>query len=252
MPVEESFLVKRQKRISLVIPALDEAASMPAVLASVPRELVEEIIVVDNGSKDQTALAARAGGARVVSEPRRGYGFACLAGARAAVDADIIVFMDGDYSDDPSELPVVTAPLLEGQADLVIGSRTKGSREPFALLPHVRMGNALAAFFIRILFGHKVTDLGPFRAISTKALRELAPTDTGYGFPVQIQARAIARGLRVVEVPVSYRRRIGRSKISGTVRGTVLAGSAILSNIFKEYLRRGKGCQETGRHSGED
>ncbi len=225
-------------RVSLIIPALNEEASLPFVLEEVPRDAVSEIIVADNGSTDRTALAARQGGARVASEPRRGYGSACLAGAMAADRPDILVFMDGDRSDDPRELPSLIAPLVADEADLVIGSRTLGKREPGSLLPQARLGNALAGLLIRVLLGRKVSDLGPFRAVTAAAFARIGPDHPGYGFPVQTQARALALGLRVVEVPVSYRRRIGRSKISGTLRGTVLAGAAIISTILRECCRR--------------
>jgi glycosyltransferase involved in cell wall biosynthesis len=226
------------QRISLIIPALNEESSLPLVLEAIPYGVVDEVIVADNGSTDGTAKAARSAGARVAGEPRRGYGSACLAGVSAARDPDIYVFMDGDNSDDPSEIPLVLEPVLSGRADLVIGSRILGERERGALLPQARWGNALAGLMIRVPFGHRVTDLGPFRAISAAAFRSLGPDDTGYGFPVQTQVRAIARGMRVVEVPVSYRRRIGRSKISGTLKGTILAGWAIISTILRERLRR--------------
>ena len=228
--------------VSLVIPALNEAASLPRVLEDVPADLIKEVIVVDNGSTDDTASLARRWGARVIFEPRRGYGSACLAGAAAARDPEIILFMDGDYSDDPREIPLLLEAVEEG-ADLVIGSRILGRRQKGALLPQARLGNALAALLILLLFRKRVTDLGPFRAITAEAFRGLHISDTGYGFPVQTQVRALARGLRVVEVPVSYRRRIGRSKISGTLKGTILAGWAIISNILREYRLRPGGSR---------
>jgi glycosyltransferase involved in cell wall biosynthesis len=226
-------------RVCLVIPALNESASLPRVLQAVPRAVIDEIIVADNGSTDATAEMAVTHGARVVSELRRGYGSACLAGVAAADHPDIIVFMDGDWSDDPAEIPSLLAPLLDGTADIVIGSRTLGRPEKGALLPQARWGNALAGLLIRLLFKRKVTDLGPFRALTARAWDIIRPDDRAYGFPVQTQVRALARGLRVAEVPVGYRRRIGRSKISGTVRGVIMAGHGILTTIVKEYLRRG-------------
>lgn len=238
-------------RVVVVIPALDEEESLPQVLASIPRAWCHRVVVADNGSSDGTAAAAREGGALVVHEPRRGYGAACLAGVRQAGEADILVFLDADNSDDPRELPLLVAPLLRKEADLVIGSRTLGRRERGALLPHARLGNAVAGLLVRLLLGTRITDLGPFRALTAEAYRRIAPTHPGYGFPMQTQARAIALGLRVVEVPVSYRRRLGRSKISGTLRGTCLAGWAIITTILAEWWRarsrrRGAGSPSPG------
>jgi glycosyltransferase involved in cell wall biosynthesis len=228
--------------VSLIIPALNEAASLPRVLGDIPVDQVKEVIVVDNGSTDDTASIARRWGARVVFEPRRGYGSACLAGAAAARSPEVILFMDGDYSDDPREIPLLLKAVKEG-ADLVIGSRILGRRQRGALLPQARLGNALAALLILLLFRKRVTDLGPFRALTAEAFDSLGLSDTGYGFPVQTQVRALAMGLSVVEVPVSYRRRIGRSKISGTLKGTILAGWAIIFNILKEYRLRPGGSK---------
>lgn len=225
-------------RISVVIPALNEEGSLPLVLVALPEALVTEVIVVDNGSTDATARVAAEHGARVVAEPVRGYGAACLAGIAAAEAPDIVAFVDADYSDRPEELADVLAPLLAGDADLVIGSRTLGRRERGALLPHARFGNALATALIRLFFGVRFTDLGPFRAIRAGALASLRMRDRDFGWTVEMQVKAARQGLRCVEVPVSYRRRVGRSKISGTIRGTLGASRKILGTIFREALRK--------------
>ncbi|MHC4846626.1 MAG: glycosyltransferase family 2 protein [Planctomycetota bacterium] len=226
-------------RISVVIPALDEEASLPAVLAELPWSLLSEVIVADNGSRDRTAEVAREGGARVVTASRRGYGSACLAGIAALAPTDVVVFLDADHSDHADELPIVVAPILSGRADLVIGSRRLGRCEAGALLPQQRWGNRLASAMIRLLFGHATTDLGPFRAIRADALAGLGMRDPDYGWTVEMQVRALQQGLRVVEVPVSYRRRIGRSKIAGTLRGTLGAGRKILGTILLLRLKHG-------------
>lgn len=220
-----------------MIPALDELLSLPLVLADLPRTLVRDVVVVDNGSRDGTAAAAASLGCVVVDEPRRGYGSACLAGlahlAAAAHPPDLVAFLDADHSDHPEELPRLLAPFVEGCADLVIGSRALGTREPGALLPQQRFGNALAAFLIRRLYGVEVTDLGPFRVIRWDALVRIGMTDRGYGWTAEMQVKALKLGLRYAEVPVSYRRRAGRSKIAGTLRGTVGAGFKILYTVFR-------------------
>lgn len=223
--------------IAAIIPALNEASTIADVIGAIPSGVVDHVIVVDNGSTDETARVARAAGARVVREPRRGYGFACHAGAQAAGDADILVFLDGDGADDPREIPHLIDPIRAGHADLVIGSRTRGEREPGALLPHARFGNWLAARLMRWLYGLHVTDLGPFRAIRRPVLQALDMQEMTYGWPTEMMVKAARRGYRVVEVPASYRRRAGgRSKISGTLRGTVLAAYHILGTTLK-YAR---------------
>lgn len=222
--------------VEVVIPAFNEEASLPLVLADLPRPPVGRVVVVDNASTDATTAAARAGGAIVVREQRPGYGSACLAGLawlRANDPPEIVVFLDADYSDHPEELPAVIAPISAGAADLVIGSRTLGRREPGALLPQARAGNLVACTLIRLLYGHRYTDLGPFRAIRWEALERLAMRDTDFGWTAEMQVKALRAGLRITEVPVSYRRRVGVSKITGTLRGTVLAGSKILLTVLR-------------------
>jgi len=222
-------------RVVVVIPALDEEEAIGKVLGEIP-PVVEEVIVVDNGSRDRTAEVARAAGARVVQEPRRGYGSACLAGIAAASGADILVFLDGDHSDHPAELADVVAPILEGRADLVIGSRRLGRSARGARPWHAVVGTRACVGLMNRLTGSRATDLGPFRAITAEALRRLDMSDPDYGWTVEMQVKAARRGLRVVEVPVDYRPRIGRSKVSGTLRGTIGAGSKILATILRQAL----------------
>ena len=220
-------------RITVIIPVLNERDALPQVLGHLPWCMLSEVVVVDNGSTDGTAEVARRTGARVVYEPRRGYGAACLAGLQSIEQTDIVVFLDGDYSDHPEELPLVVAPILEDRADLVIGSRMLGSREPGALVAQARWGNCLAVALIRLLYGVRYTDLGPFRAVRWSVLRSLRMRNQGYGWTVEMQLRAAKVGLRAQEVPVSYRKRIGCSKISGTFHGTMLAGITILGTILR-------------------
>jgi glycosyltransferase involved in cell wall biosynthesis len=228
-------------RISVIIPAHNEAAAIGLVLQEIPAGLAQEVIVVDNNSSDQTGAVARAGGATVLRENRPGYGHACLAGmahcfaASPARQPDIIVFLDGDHSDYPEEMPALLAPLLRGEADMVIGSRVLGERERGALLPQQRFGNWLATRLMRLRYGGQFTDLGPFRAIRSTALQQLQMEDKTYGWTVEMQVKAARQGLRTVEVPVRYRRRIGVSKVSGTVRGTIGAGYKILWTIFRYW-----------------
>lgn len=226
-------------RIVVIIPALNEERSLPQVLADVPRPLIEEVIVADNGSTDRTADVARAGGATVVDEPQAGYGRACLAGLAEASNhpPDIVVFVDADYSDRPSEMPQLLEPILMDRADLVIGSRVLGEREPGALAPHARWGNRLATWLILRLYGVKFTDLGPFRAIRYSTLRSLDMKDQDFGWTAEMQAKAARAGIRSTEVPVSYHRRIGKSKITGTVKGTVMAGWKIITTILRIRLK---------------
>ncbi len=225
------------KRIAVVIPAQNEADAIGKVIADVPA-WVDQIIVTDNGSSDDTAAVARAAGADVISELEPGYGAACLAGIAAAEGADILVFLDGDYSDYPQEMAQLVDPISVDAADLVIGSRITGHSEMGALLPQQRFGNWLATTLIRMIWGGCYTDLGPFRAIDASRLNALAMADRNFGWTVEMQIRAIEEGLRVLEVPVSYRCRIGTSKVSGTIRGSVLAGSKILYIIGRLAFAR--------------
>ncbi len=225
----------------MLIPAHNEARSIGLVLGEIPAGLVQEVVVVDNASTDNTTAAAHAAGATVVAEPRPGYGQACLAGLAyyaaqpAGRTPEIIVFLDGDHSDFPEEMPALLAPILSGAAEMVIGSRALGQRERGALLPQQRFGNWLASRLLRLRYGGTHTDLGPFRAIRAEALTRLGMVDTNYGWTVEMQVKAARLGLRVAEVPVRYRRRIGVSKVSGTVRGTLGAGYKILWTIFKYW-----------------
>jgi glycosyltransferase involved in cell wall biosynthesis len=225
-------------RVSVVIPTRNEAQAIARVLADLPSNQVTEVIVVDNNSTDGTTELAARMGARVVCEPRRGYGQACLTGIATAHAPDVVVFLDGDYSDRPAELPLLLAPIIEGRADITIGSRLEGPRTPGALPWHSRFGNWLAAGLIRKLYGLNITDLGPFRAVRADVLRAVELEETTYGWAVELVLKGAAQGFRIVEVPVSYHPRIGKSKISGTVKGTVGAAWFILSRIARYYFRR--------------
>jgi glycosyltransferase involved in cell wall biosynthesis len=219
-------------RVAVIIPAFNEERSLPLVLRDIPRRRVQEVIVVDNGSRDRTSEVARAHGAKVVREERKGYGSACLRGMAELKDRppDAVVFLDADYSDNPRELDSLLDRLVEGY-DLVIGSRALGRREPGALHLHARFGNWLATCLMRWLYGCFFTDLGPFRAIRYDRLVALGMRDPDYGWTVEMQALAARLGYRCCEVPVSYKKRIGRSKVSGTIKGSVLAGIKILYTL---------------------
>lgn len=222
--------------IDVVIPAYNEEESIGLVLADVPVDLVRRVVVADNNSRDATAARAGEAGAEVVPAPVQGYGSACLAGLdhlRRTGPPEIVVFLDGDYSDHPDEMPRLVEPIARGEADLVIGSRVLGRAEPGALLPQARWGNRFACLLVRLLYGHRYTDLGPFRAVSWQALESLGMRDPNFGWTAEMQVKALRRGLRVVESPVSYRRRTGVSKITGTVRGTVRAGWKIIATVLR-------------------
>jgi glycosyltransferase involved in cell wall biosynthesis len=229
--------------VAVLVPALDEERALPAVLDALPREgptwSVREVVVVDNGSRDATADVARARGATVVLEPRRGYGAACLAGLAylKSNPPEVVAFLDADGSDDPAELERLLAPLIEDRAELVVGSRRLGASEPGALTRLQAFGNHLASALLRASWGAEVTDLGPYRAVRWDALQRLGMRDCDYGWTVEMQARALRAGLRVVEVAVSSRRRrAGRSKVSGTLRGTAGAALKILVTIARVRL----------------
>ncbi|WP_017730542.1 glycosyltransferase family 2 protein [Nafulsella turpanensis] len=223
--------------IDVIIPAFNEEKSIGKVLADMPWQLVREVVVTDNASKDKTTKVARAAGATVLYEGRKGYGWACLKAmdyiAQKEIKPDIVVFMDGDYADNPQQLPEVVAPILAGQADLVIGSRALGRKEKGSLTPQQRFGNWLATYLLRRMYNTSFTDLGPFRAVRYQSLLDIQMQDKTYGWTVEMQAKAARLNLRCTEVPVNYRRRIGVSKVSGTVKGTLGAGYKILWTIFK-------------------
>ncbi len=225
-------------RVSVIIPTRNEARAIGHVLADLPVDLITEVLVVDNDSSDETPEIAARLGARVVREPRRGYGRACLTGLAHTSAPDVVVFLDGDYSDRPAELPRLLAPIGDGRADITLGSRLAGPRIPGALPWHAAFGNRLAAGLISLLFGQRITDLGPFRAARADVLRALALEETTYGWAVEMILKGALRGFRIVEVPVSYHPRIGKSKISGTLSGTVGAAWFIFSRILRYYFRR--------------
>jgi glycosyltransferase involved in cell wall biosynthesis len=227
-------------RVSVIIPTHNEAQAISRVLKDLPSDLITEVIVVDSNSTDGTPEIADSLGARVIREPRRGYGRACLTGLASAISPDIAVFLDGDYSDRPSELPILLAPIIQGDADIVLGSRLGKQRIPAALPWHQAFGNRLAARLIRLLYGLQITDLGPFRAGRADILRGLDLAETTYGWAVEMILKGALRGYRVAEVPVTYYPRIGKSKIGGTVRGTLGAGWYILSLIVRYYFQRPK------------
>lgn len=225
--------------VKVIIPAFNEENGIGQVLKDIPSGLVEEVIVVNNASTDRTKSIAEKGGATVFTEPRKGYGRACLKGLKYINELkekpDIVVFLDADYSDYPEEMGKLIGPIISGQAELVIGSRALGKRQKGSMTPQQIFGNWLATRLIKFFYGVKFTDLGPFRAVDYKTLIKMNMQDKTYGWTVEMQLKAAKMGIKVVEVPVKYRARIGFSKISGTVKGTVMAGYKIITTIFK-YL----------------
>jgi glycosyltransferase involved in cell wall biosynthesis len=229
--------MRGSKRIGVVIPALNEERAIGLVVRDIPT-WVDHVVVADNASTDRTTEVARAAGATVVDEPERGYGIACQTAIKALGPVDVVVFLDGDYSDFPGEMDKLVDPIIAGDADLVIGSRVLGNVQPGALTPQQRFGNWLATTLIRLIWGVKYTDLGPFRAISSPALAAIDMRDRNYGWTVEMQIKAARHGLRSLEVPVDYRPRIGVSKVSGTIRGSVMAGTIILTTIARSSFER--------------
>jgi glycosyltransferase involved in cell wall biosynthesis len=232
-------------RVVVIIPAFNEAEAIGRVIADIPSGAADEVVVVDNASTDDTPEVARAAGATVIAEPRRGYGSACLRGiAHVAVNPpDVVVFLDGDHSDHPGEMPRLVDPILAGTHDFVLGSRLLGTREPGAMPPHAVLGNRLACGLMRLLWGVDYTDLGPFRAIRFDRLRELEMQDTTYGWTIEMQIKAARGRLQILEVPVPYRRRLGVSKISGTISGSLRASAKILWTIARYGV---SGSRRTG------
>ena len=223
-------------RISVIIPAYNEESSIGLVLDALPQEKIHEIIVVDNCSTDATARVAQEHGARVVKEPKKGYGSACRKGIDELDAPDIVVFIDGDFSDFPEEIVLLIGPIEAGEKDFVLGSRMIFPKSQLALLPQARYGNRLAILLIKLFFKYEFTDLGPFRAIRYSSLMSLGMQDRDFGWTVEMQIKAVRNGLRIHEVPVNYRKRIGISKITGTISGTIRAGTKIIYTIFKYLL----------------
>ncbi|MFT5141618.1 MAG: glycosyltransferase involved in cell wall biosynthesis [Rhodothermales bacterium] len=228
-------------RAVVIIPALNEESSIGRVLEEIPSQLVSGVVVVDNGSTDQTAKRARALGATVVEEPERGYGAACLRGIQEAerLNADILVFIDGDYSDFPAQMDRILTPIRRDGYDLVIGSRMRGNLQPGAMLPQARFGNWLAGTLMRWGWGANFTDLGPFRAIRYAEYKRLQMADRNYGWTVEMQLKAVEANLKCTEVPVDYRPRIGQSKVTGTLSGTLNASVKILRILGQYWLTKG-------------
>lgn len=225
-------------RVAAVIPTLNEAETIAGVIAAIPAGAVDEVIVVDGGSTDGTLAAARGGGAQVISAGR-GYGRACRAGAAAAVDCDIVVFLDGDASDAPEELPLLIGPIAAGTADFVVGSRTRGSRAAGSMAAHQRLAGHAIGAVLYLLYGVRYSDMGPMRAIRREALVRLGMREMSYGWNLEMQMRAARAGLRIVEVPVAHRRRAGGvSKVSGSVSGTIKASSRIVLTLCRVALER--------------
>jgi glycosyltransferase involved in cell wall biosynthesis len=227
--------LRNGKRIGVVIPALNEEEAIEKVVAEIPA-WVDAIVVADNGSSDRTSAVAKATGALVVREEVRGYGAACQAGLAALPASDIIVFLDGDYSDYPDDMHLLVDPIATGEVDLMIGSRVLGEAQSGALTPPQVFGNWLATRLIHLIWGTRFTDLGPFRAIRAVCLQRLHMTDRDYGWTVEMQIKAAKSGFHCAEVPVRYRRRVGISKISGTIQGSLKAGMKILAVICRHAI----------------
>ena len=223
--------------IDVIIPAFNEEEAVGLVVSDIPKGLVRHVVVVNNASSDKTSEAARSAGAIVVDQPDRGYGNACLKGmAQVATHEpppDIVVFLDADNSDRPEQMTELVAPILNNTADFVIGSRALGKREAGSMMPQQIFGNWLATRLLKILYGVRYTDLGPFRAVRWRDLQAMGMRDRTFGWTVEMQLKAAKQGLRITEVPMDYRKRIGFSKVSGTVKGSVLAGYKIITTIFK-------------------
>jgi len=220
--------------ISVIIPAFNEEKSLPKVINDIPSNLVQEIIIVNNASTDTTASVARQHGCRVIDELKKGYGRACLTGIDALnPQTDIVVFLDGDHSDHAEQMCRLITPITNECYDFIIGSRALGKREKGAMTPQAFYGNKLACFLMKLFWNVTYTDLGPFRAITFKALKKLQMIDEDFGWTIEMQIKAVEKNLKIMEVPVDYRKRIGKSKISGTIKGTILAGEKILRTIFK-------------------
>lgn len=223
-------------QVSVVIPALNEGESLGQVLSDIPSGCVSEVVVVDGGSTDNTVSVARAGGAHVVNENRRGYGRACATGSINA-NGDILVFLDADGADDPRQIPDLISPILNGRAEMVLGSRLRGNISPGAMPKHQRFGNWFSAKLIHLLYGLPLSDLSPFRAVVRKKLAELEMQDMTYGWPTEMIVKAVRSGWSIEEIPVNYHSRLGgESKISGTIRGTVLATIHILTTILRYWI----------------
>ena len=252
--------IDRSLSTIVIIPAFNEARAVGRVIGDLPDGLVDEVVVVDNASTDETERNARRAGATVLREEQRGYGRACLRGIRYAkakpppARPDVVIFLDGDYSDHPGELPTLLAPIRRGDADFVLASRLRGERlgrvDPGAMLPQARLGNRLACWLMHRIWGARYTDLGPFRAIRLEALQALGMADETFGWTIEMQIKAAEAGLRTAEVPASYRRRrAGASKITGTVLGTVRASAKILWTIFRMAATRGQRSYPALAHS---
>jgi len=228
------------KKIIVIIPALNEEKSLPLVIRDIPKNIVSEVVVVDNGSTDKTFLVAQESGSTVIKEEKKGYGYACLKGVEyaRAKNPDIVIFLDADHSDYPEEIPYLVKPIIDEDYDMVVGSRILGRREKGAITPQAYYGNRFGTFLIKHLFGFLFTDLGPFRAIKFNKLIDLNMKDKTYGWTVEMQIKAVKKKYKIKEVPVNYRVRIGKSKVSGTLKGTIMASYKILLTIFKYWLFR--------------